>query len=114
VKLSDLASRLGLAPLQPHGNPDTEVSGAYTSDLLSDVMAYGRERNVWITCQTHENIAAVAKLKNLAAIILVNNRRPDEATLRRAQEEGILLYATSDSAFIITGKLYHLLNSGTF
>jgi hypothetical protein len=114
VKLSDLASRLGLTMHQSQGRSGIEVSGAYTSDLLSDVMAYGREKNVWITCQTHENIVAVAKLKNLAAVILVNSRRPDEATLRRAQEENILLYSTSDTAFVITGKLYNLLNSGTF
>jgi len=113
VKFSDLANRLGLTPHQSQGRSDIEVSGAYTGDLLSDVMAYSREKNVWVTCQTHENIVAVAKLKNLAAIILVNSRRPDEATLRRAQEESILLYATSDTAFIMTGRLYTLLNSGT-
>ena len=114
MKLLDLASRLGLTMHQSQGRSGIEVSGAYTSDLLSDVMAYGRENNVWITCQTHENIVAVAKLKNLAAIILVNSRRPDAATLRRAQEESILLYSTSDTAFVVTGKLYNLLSSGTF
>lgn len=114
MKLSDLANRLGLAMHQSQGRSGVEVSGAYTSDLLSDVMAYGREKNVWITCQTHENIVAVAKLKNLAAIILVNSRKPDEATLRRAQEENIILYSTSDSAFVITGKLYNLLTPVAF
>jgi hypothetical protein len=109
VKLSDLASRLSLNALSSQGPSGVDVSGAYTSDLLSDVMAHGREKNVWITCQTHENIVAVAKLKNLAAIILVSSRRPDEATLRRAQEENILIYSTSDSAFVLSGKLYDLL-----
>ncbi|MBM3296186.1 MAG: serine kinase, partial [Candidatus Aminicenantes bacterium] len=57
------------------GGPDLarEVRGGYTSDLLSDVMARSREGDVWITLQTHQNIIAVARLKNLSAVVLVNN-----------------------------------------
>ena len=109
MKLSELSGLLGLAAHQPQGRLDVEVSGAYTSDLLSDVMGFSKEKNVWITCQVHENIVAVAKLKNLAAIVLVNNRKPDEATLRKAREENVIVFSTSESAFVITGKLFNLL-----
>ena len=64
MKLKDLAERLALDVLQPGGNFDVEVSGGYAGDLLSDVIGNARERNLWFTCQTHENIVAVAKLKN--------------------------------------------------
>ena len=85
------------------------VSGGYTSDLLSDVMAHGRESHVWITLQTHQNIIAVAKLKNLAGIILVNSREPESETVRRAAEEKIPLLQTAEPAFAISGKIYALL-----
>lgn len=110
MKLKDLAALPALSPLQGRGNFDSVVGGGYTGDLLSDVMGHAGERSVWITCQTHENIVAVARLKNLAAIIIVNGRRPDEAVLRRAREEGIPILGTSETAFAISGMLYALLN----
>jgi len=88
---------------------ERQVTGGYTSDLLSDVMANAREGNLWITLQIHPNIVAVGKLKDLAGIILVNGRQPEEETLRKAEEEDLPLLGTEDNSFVISGKLYLLL-----
>lgn len=85
---------------------DTEISNGYTSDLLSDVIANSKEGNLWITLQTHQNIIAVAKLKDLAGIIIVNNRQPDEETIKKAEEEKVPLLTTEKTAFNISGKLF--------
>jgi hypothetical protein len=111
MKLNDLVRQVGLNPLQDRGNLDVEVSGGYASDLLSDVMARAGERNVWITCQIHENIVAVARVKGLAAVIIVNNRTPDEEVLQRAREEGIPVFGTAETAFAVSGKLFALLST---
>jgi len=111
MKLKDLAKLAGLSLLQDRGDLEAVVGGGYASDLLSDVMAHAGERSVWITCQTHENIVAVARLKNLAAIIIVNGRKPDDAVLRRAREEGIPILGASEPAFAVSGKLFGLLNA---
>lgn len=108
MNLKDLAGRLTLNVIQSQGNFDVAITGGYTSDLLSDVMGNAKERNVWITCQTHENIVAVAKLKNLAAIILVNGRKPDAAALKKAQQEHVVILGTPEPEFAITGVLYNL------
>jgi hypothetical protein len=110
MNLKDLAGLLTLDVLQPQGNFDVTVSGGYTGDLLSDVMANAKEGNVWITCQTHENIVAVARLKNLAAIILVNGRKPGDAALQKAREERVVIFGTAESEFAITGVLYNCFN----
>jgi hypothetical protein len=109
MTLKELSGHLSLNILQAQGDFDVTVNGGYTSDLLSDVMAYGKEKNVWITCQTHENIVAVAKLKNLAGIILVNSRKPDEATMQKAREENVIILGTAEPAFAVTGLLFSLL-----
>ncbi len=106
MTLKDLAERLALNVLQPRGNFDVAVTGGYTGDLLSDVMGNAKERSIWVTCQTHENIVAVARLKNLAAIILVNGRKPEDATLGKARQEGVIILGTPDSAFMVTGVLF--------
>ena len=111
MKLREIVEKLQLRVLVGQERLDTEVTGGYTSDLLSDVMANSKGKNIWITLQTHENIIAVAKLKDLAGIIIINNRQPDEETLKRAKDENVPLLASGETAFSITGKLYNLIGS---
>ena len=104
--LKDIVDKLNLKIIS--GDLDKEVSGGYSSDLLSDVIANAEENNIWITLQIHVNIVAVANLKELAGIILVNGRQPEEATLNKAKQENILIMLTELSTFEIVGKLYEL------
>ena len=66
-------------------------SGGYVSDLLSDVMGNAAENDVWITLQTHQNVMAIASLKDLAAVILVKGLEPDSDTVEHSEEEGVPL-----------------------
>jgi hypothetical protein len=111
MKLNEIIKKLNLKVLTAKDKLETEVSGGYTSDLLSDVMANSREGNLWVTLQTHLNIIAVAKLKDLAGIIIVNNRQPDQETTRKAEEEKVPLLATGSTAFKISGELFELIGS---
>jgi len=111
MKLREIVEKLPLKVLTGQERLDTEVKGGYTSDLLSDVMANSKGGNLWITLQTHQNIIAVAKLRDLAGIIIVNNRKPDEETLQKAKAENVPLLSTEETAFRITGKLYDLISS---
>jgi len=109
MKLNKIKKDLDLKTLSAEKALDSEVTGAYTSDLLSDVMANSKENNLWITLQVHLNIVAVAQLKELSGIIIVNGRKPDAETLKKAQEEGCPLFSTEKTAFEISGELYQLL-----
>jgi hypothetical protein len=85
------------------------VKGAYASDLLSDVMGRAKEAELWITMQTHNNIVAVATLKEISAIVIVNGGKPDEDTLATAESEGVVLLGTRERSFDTCGKLYKLM-----
>ena len=111
MTLKKIAESLGLNVLTAEDMLDTEVNTGYTSDLLSDVMANAKQSNLWITLQLHQNIVAVAKLKELSGIVMVNNRMPEEDTIKKAEEEKIPLLTTPDSAFVISGKLYGLIEN---
>ena len=67
---------------------------------------------LWITMQTHQNIVAVSTLKDAAAVLIVNGASPDEETLQKGKDEDIPLLGTSLSAFVISGKVYQLLQNG--
>ena len=108
MTVAEIADRLEgslAAPAAP-GSPD--VGGGYVSDLLSDVMANARDGDVWVTLQKHVNIVAVAQLKNLAAVVIVNGREPEADTLARAAEHRVAIVRTPLSAFDAAGRLYQL------
>jgi hypothetical protein len=108
MKLKDIIEKLELKTVTNNGNFDNEVTGAYSSDLLSDVIANSKKDNVWITLQTHINIIAVAALKELTAIIIVMNKKIDSDTLEKANSEKIILLQTKLNSFQICGKLYEM------
>ena len=108
MKLDEIIRQCGLEEQTPAGEPEREVTGAYASDLLSDVMANAGDGHLWITLQTHVNIVAVAVLRNISGIILVNGRVPEETTLAKAIEEEIPILSTPLPAFEIAGRLYEM------
>ena len=108
MKLQEIIDSLSLKVENPSADLSREVTGAYVSDMMSDVMGNAKDGFLWITIQVHLNIIAVASLKNLSGIILVNNRVPAEDTLKKAIEENIPIMTTPLSAFDLVGMLYSL------
>lgn len=111
MKVSDLVNNLGLVVYSGKKGLDRSVKGGYASDLLSDVMGNAKEGQVWVTLQTHKNVAAIASLKDLAAVILVKGNRPDEDTAQHSDEEGVPVLGTDQNAFEITGRIYEKLKA---
>jgi len=108
VKVGEVAAALGLQ-LENAGSLDREVTGAYCSDMLSHVMAHGREGQLWITVQTHQNVAAVATLMNMSAVVITGGKKPCKELLDRADEEGVPVFTTGECSFDTSGRLYNLL-----
>jgi len=109
MQVKDILTILDLKIFGGSQGLDREITGGYTSDLLSDVMGHADNGRMWITLQTHKNVIAIASLKELAAVILIKGFEPDTDMLAQAEEEGIPVLGTSNQAFEITGKLYNLL-----
>ena len=108
MKVKELIQKLNLELVSASTALDTECQSAYASDILSDVMSHAKDGSVWITLQTHRNIVSVAELKSFAAIILIGGRKPDDETLKKANEENIPILSTGLSTFEIVGKLYEM------
>ncbi|MDR2414606.1 MAG: serine kinase [Odoribacteraceae bacterium] len=111
MNVKEIIGPLELTACSGQQGMDKEVTGGYTSDLLSDVMGHAREGQVWITLQAHGNVMAVASLKELAAVVLVKGRRPDEEAAAASDREGIPVFSTPLGAFEASGILHGLLNA---
>jgi serine kinase of HPr protein (carbohydrate metabolism regulator) len=88
---------------------DAGLTGAYTSDLLSDVMANAKEGGALITIQAHKNTVAVATLVNISCIIICNKRPLPDDMIDAAKDEGIAILLTKENQFTVSGKLYQFL-----
>lgn len=112
MTLKQIADKLNLKPLCALAKLATEVSTGYVSDLLSDVMANAKAGDIWVTMQTHQNIVAVASLKEIAGIIIIGGREPERQTLLKAEGENIPLLLSELPAFEVVGRLYQMGISG--
>ncbi len=109
MTVSDVVQALGLRVVAGHKALDRLVCGGYCGDLLSDVMARAKPKDIWITIQGHQNIVAVAVLTEVSAVIVCGNVQPEKDTLERADREGVPILLTPKNAFEVASKLAALL-----
>jgi hypothetical protein len=83
------------------------ITGAYTSDLLSDVMAHAEDGDLLITIQAHTNAVAVATLAGIPAILICNTRPIPDDTIAAATNENIALLRTSLNQFQASCRIGH-------
>ena len=112
MTLREIAQKLCLEARAGEEALANEVGGGYASDLLSDVIAHAHEGDLWVTLQTHQNTVAVASMKGLAGIVLVQEREPEADTLDKARQEHIPLLVSALPSFELVGRLYDLGLSG--
>jgi len=109
MNLQQIIDLLNLKVLtRPQDFSTIKPSIGYTSDLLSCVMAGAAHGCLWVTLQAHINIVAVAALLEVSAVIITENAQPEEGTINKANEEGIILLSTDKNSFHINGKLWEL------
>jgi hypothetical protein len=105
MTIREAAAALGAEIVQDEFE-DSPLAGAYTSDLLSDVMANAKDGGALITIQAHKNTVAVATLVNIAVIVVCNSRPLPPDMLEAARDEGIAVLLTRENQFTVSGKLY--------
>ncbi|MFO7667237.1 MAG: DRTGG domain-containing protein [Desulfobacterales bacterium] len=106
MTVKDLVEKFGLQSVAGEKGRWRSVKAGYCGDLLSDVMANAPEGCVWLTIQSHQNIIAVAVLREMACIVITGGHEPDNETVGKAESEGIPLLLWPGSAYTLTGMIY--------
>ncbi len=103
MKVSELAERAGLKAI--NGVKDRDVKGVYISDMVSDIITGAKADSVLVTLQTHKSLIAAANLVNVAAIVIVRDRRPADDVLELATKAGIALFTTETDTWGFAKRL---------
>ena len=83
-----------------------EVASACGADLMSDVMAFVKDRVVLLTGLVNPQVIRTAELLDIHSIIFVRGKSPGRDMIEMAEEADIILAGTKLPMFISCGKLY--------
>ncbi len=109
MKVKEFARSMDMKVLTGEAGGDRDITGIYVCDLLSWVMAHASKGDGWITVHTHLNVAAVALLTEAACVIVPEGIAIEEATVKKASEEGISVLSSSLSSYEICYKAHSLI-----
>jgi hypothetical protein len=107
ISLEEICSAIE-AKIHVPGDLKQTVQRASVGDLLIFVMVSDSDETVWVTIQTHLNVAAVAVLKEIPMIVIASGRAPAADLIARCSEENITLVTAGDSIFDTCLKLGRL------
>ena len=85
---------------------DMEVASACGADLMSDVMAFVKDKVLLLTGLVNPQVIRTAELLDIHVVIFVRGKTPGRDMIEMAEESEIILAGTKLPMFISCGKLY--------
>ncbi len=85
---------------------DAAVNTACGSDMMSDVLAFVKDQAVLITGLLNQQAIRTAAMMDMVCVVFVRGKKPDEAILEAARENGIAVLTTEHRMFTTCGLLY--------
>ena len=85
---------------------DMEVASACGADLMSDVMAFVKDKVLLLTGLVNPQVIRTAELLDIHCVIFVRGKVPSREIIEMAEESEIILAGTKLSMYIASGKLY--------
>ena len=105
MQVKEFAHQFNLKVVAGEKGLERQVKDGYCGDLLSEIMGNAPEGCVWLTIQGHQNIVAVAVLREMAAIVITGGQIPDDETLQKANQEEIPVLLWPKAAYELAGRM---------
>ena len=80
---------------------DMEVDMAFSSDMMSDVLAYVTGRTVLLTGLVNEHVIRTAEMVDLECIVFVRGKKPTQQIIDKAEESGMVLLRVIGASLIL-------------
>lgn len=106
MKISEIKKLLGAELLVGEDLLSNDVSYAFCSDMMSDVLAYVKEQGVLITGLVNPQVIRTANMMDMVCVIFARGKVPTEEMIELANECGIALMRTEMRSFETCGLLY--------
>ena len=108
MTIADMVTVLNAKVLIGEDKLDTPVYTACCSDLMSDVLAFVDEKTVLITGLTNPHVIRTSEMLDLKCLVFARGKIPTDDILESADEQGLVVLATKQTAFSTCGMLYEM------
>lgn len=106
MKISEIAKLINGKIECNEASAENEVFSAFSSDMMSDVLAFVRDQGILITGLVNPQTVRTAMMVDIGCIILVRGKRPDDGLISLASQNGIVVITTDLNMFETSGILY--------
>lgn len=106
MTVNQLATILDARFLCGEDQAESEVIAACSADLMSDVMAFVKDRVVLLTGLVNAQVIRTADLMDIKVIVFVRGKLPTADLLDMARDAGLVILATRHTLFMASGLLY--------
>lgn len=86
---------------------DTEINSACGSDLMSDVLAFVKDRALLLTGLVNLQVVRTAEMMDINTVVFVRGKEPAEDVIRLAEAKDMILMSTEYPMYLSCGILYH-------
>lgn len=113
MKIRELIPLLDAKVLLGEDKLDQEVHTACGSDLMSDVLAFVKDKTVLITGLTNVHVMRTAEMLDIHCVVFARGKLPPEEVLEEAEELGIVVLSTANTTYTTCGLMYEAGIRGT-
>ena len=89
---------------------ERSIGKVFCCDLLSIAMGRAPAGCAWVTVMGNMNTLAVASLADAACVILAEGMELDGASVKKAEEQGITVFASEEPVFDTALEIYRMIS----
>lgn len=106
MRLSEVKKILNAEVLTGDEFLDKEVYSACGCDLMSDVLAFVKDRALLLTGLINPQVIRTAEMMDIETVIFVRGKKPGDDIIGMAKMKDIVIMTTEYPLYIAGGKLY--------
>ena len=106
MKISEIKELLNAELLVGEDLLANNVSYAFCSDMMSDVLAYVKEQGVLITGLVNPQVIRTANMMDMVCVVFARGKNPTDEMIELANECGVAVMRTDKRSFETCGLLY--------
>jgi len=99
IKISKIKNALDADVIVDIENSDQIVNSVYASDLMSDVLAYGKSGSALLTGLNTVQAVISAYMAEFKLIIFLRGKKPTEDIRKFAQDKEIIVFSTNEDMY---------------
>lgn len=95
MQIRAIRDALNATVIEGRDRLDSEVACVYASDLMSDVLAFGRPNSILLTGLASRQAIVSAHMAEFTAVAFVRGKHPPDGSEEFARERGLILLSTA-------------------